>query len=93
MRIEWQIAIWWIAFGGTHVVGSTIPVRRRLIRALGLAGFKGAYSLVALATFVPLCLYYASHKHSGELLWVSSAAMRDVAQGIMLLALIVLFQG
>jgi len=88
-----QIAAWWIAFGGTHIVGSTVPVRTLLIRALGLRGFKGLYSLVALVTFIPLCWFYAAHKHAGELAWEPNAALFVIAQGIMLLALIVLLQG
>jgi uncharacterized membrane protein len=93
VSVESQIAAWWVAFGGTHIIGSSVPVRTRLIRALGLLGFKGLYSLVALATFVPLCWVYAMNKHAGELLWRPGTGMFLAAQLIMLLAWVVLLQG
>ncbi len=33
-----KIAIWWLQFGGAHILGSTVPVRGLLIRTLGLRG-------------------------------------------------------
>jgi len=35
------------------------------------SGFQGAYSLLALSTFVPLVWIYAKHKHAGPLLWMT----------------------
>ena len=37
-----KIAIWWLLFGGTHILGSTVPVRGFLMRTHGLrvAGLK-----------------------------------------------------
>ena len=66
MSGEVKILIWWILFGGTHVLGSTVPLRTFLIDKLGLKGFKSVYSLVALATFIPLCLVFAADKHAGD---------------------------
>jgi uncharacterized membrane protein len=63
------VLFWWLVFGGTHVVLSSALVRPQLIARLGERPFLGVYSLVALATFIPLVTYYAHHKHTGPLLW------------------------
>lgn len=49
-----QVLIGWLMFGGTHTVLSHPPIRDRLVARLGDWGFVVLYSLVALATFVPL---------------------------------------
>ena len=59
----------WIAFAATHLGLSSLRLRPRLIAALGELGYQGVYSLVALATFVPLVAVYFDHKHTGPLLW------------------------
>ncbi len=92
MRDVWCILLWWFLFAGTHMIGSTEPVRRFLIRNIGMLGFKGLYSLVALATFAPLCYVYFSHKHAGPLLFTALYGHRLAAQALMLLALVVLAQ-
>jgi uncharacterized membrane protein len=85
--------MWWVLFGGTHIVGSSLPVRTFLIRTLGLRGFKALYSLVAFATLIPLCWVYATDKHAGSFLFEPPGpAMRHVTELLMLLALIVLMQ-
>jgi uncharacterized membrane protein len=88
----WHILLWWLMFGGTHVIGSSRPIRTRLIRSIGIWGFKGLYSLVALATFVPLCFVYFSHKHAGPLLFVASSGHRMATHALMLVAIIVVLQ-
>jgi len=88
-----KILFWWVLFAGTHIVGSSVPVRTRLIRALGLRWFKGLYTLVALATFIPLCYVYSANKHAGAVLFPPGQGLRLVAQAIMLLAFVVLVQG
>jgi uncharacterized membrane protein len=93
MPAEAEILIWWVLFGGTHILGSSVPVRTFLIRALTLQGFKLLYSLVALATFVPLCWTFARNKHSGAFLFAMTPLSYYLAQLLMLLALIVLLQG
>lgn len=56
-----QVALGWLAFGGSHTVLSHPPIRGRLIERLGERGFLLAYSLVAIATFVPLVwIFFAS---------------------------------
>lgn len=63
------IVLLWAGFAGTHMVLSSIPVRQRLIARIGEANFRGIYSLVALAFFVPLVWIYFAHKHAGPALW------------------------
>ena len=67
MRDEATILFWWLMFGGTHIIGSTIVVRAYVIGKIGNLGFKAVYSFIALATFVPLCLVYFAHKFSRQL--------------------------
>ena len=93
MTAETKILIAWLLFAGTHIGGSSRPVRARLIRAVGLQGFKGLYTLVAFATFIPLCYVYFANKHAGTALFTPGAGLRLLAQAIMLLAFVVLAQG
>jgi uncharacterized membrane protein len=87
------IFICWLLFGGTHIIGSSLPVRSYLIGKFGALAFKGIYSLIAFATFIPLCMVYAAHKHAGPLLYIPNTIHSSLAQLLMLLALIVLLQG
>lgn len=57
-----QVILGWLAFGGTHTVLSHPPVRDRLVARLGDRGFLGVYSLVAFATFVPLCWSFFANR-------------------------------
>lgn len=57
-----RVMLGWLLFGGTHTVLSHPPVRDRLVARLGERGFLGVYSLVALATFVPLCWSFFAHR-------------------------------
>ena len=59
----------WIAFGATHIGLSSAPLRSRLVSSLGERGFGALYSLLALATFVPLVWVYAVSRHTGSQLW------------------------
>lgn len=63
------IVLLWLAFGTSHVVLSSFWLRAKLVAALGENGFLGFYSLISLATFVPLVGFYFGHKHQGVLLW------------------------
>ncbi|MDX1776422.1 MAG: NnrU family protein [Desulfobulbales bacterium] len=87
------ILFWWFMFGATHMVGSSIPVRTFFIRRFGNLVFKAVYSVVALATFIPLCYAYFTHRHAGNLLYNSGYLTNLLAQFIMLAAFIVLLQG
>lgn len=90
---EVVILIWWLAFGGTHVLGSSVPVRTALIGKLGNAGFKGLYSLVSFATFAPLVYVFFANKGAGALLFRPSANLILGTETLMVVALIVLAQG
>ncbi len=81
------IALWALLFFGTHLLISSRAVRPRLIALVGEQLYPGIYSLVALATFIPLVLAFAHQKHSGEMLW----NLRDVAPVRWLVWLLMLF--
>lgn len=68
-RAPLVIGLLWLAFAGSHLLLSSAAVRPRLHRRLGARGFRGLYSLVALATFLPLVGVFAEHPRSGPLLW------------------------
>ncbi|MCZ7620754.1 MAG: NnrU family protein [Myxococcota bacterium] len=59
----------WGLFAGTHTVLSSRGLRPRLVARLGEPTFLGLYSLVALASFVPLVWLYLETRHQGALLW------------------------
>lgn len=67
------------------MVLSALPVRQRLIAALGEKPFLGLYSLIAFATFIPLVSVYLDHRHAGGLLW-NLAVFPGVRHLAMLLA-------
>src|SRR5271157_943770 len=85
------IALLALLFLGSHLVISSRAVRPRLIAMVGERAYPGVYSIVALATFIPLVLAFAHHKHSGALLWDlrDVAAVRWLVWLLMLLAFIV----
>ena len=85
MSATFWIAFWWSAFVGTHMLLSSLPVRQRLVAALGEKPFLGIYSLVAFATFIPLVSVYLDSRHAGGLLW-TLAAVPGVRHLAMLLA-------
>lgn len=68
-RAPLLIGLLWLAFGGSHLLLSSAGLRARLHGLLGAQGFRGLYSLVALASFVPLVWVFAEHPRSGPLLW------------------------
>lgn len=90
MSTESQLLFWWFLFGGTHILGSSVPVRARLIRSLGLMGFKGLYSIVALATFLPLVWVAWHHRHAGKLLFVPGAWNVHATEVLMFLSFLFL---
>lgn len=88
MAVEIELLIAWILFGGTHILGSVMAVRTRLIRALGLLGFKGVYSLVALATFAPLVWIALHNRHVGPPIWNPPGWAQHATEVLMLPALL-----
>lgn len=93
MQREATILIWWVMFGGTHIFGSSIPVRTFFISRIGTIGYKAFYSLVALATFIPLCYVYFTNRHAGPPFYETGYFLTLLVQFIMLAAIIVLLQG
>lgn len=74
MSPEVALVFGWLVFGGSHMALSSVTLRPKIVGALGTGGFLGLYSLVALATFIPLVSVYIGNRHGGELLW----NLRDV---------------
>jgi uncharacterized membrane protein len=68
------ILFWWLAFAGSHLVLSSLRVRSAIIGTIGAGPFAAFYSVVALATFIPLVASWWPARHSGPLLW----NLRDV---------------
>ena len=93
MQNEIIILFWWLLFGGTHAIGSTIPLRSFVMSRIGMLGFKAVYSLVAFATFVPLCYVYFINRHAGDALYAPGYAVKLLTQFLMLAAIIILLQG
>ncbi len=92
MNAESVILFWWVIFGGSHIIISSMPVRTFMISRIGILGFKAVYSVVALATFIPLCYFYFTHRHAGYMLYNPGYLILLLAQFIMLFAIIVLLQ-
>lgn len=86
------IGYWWLLFGGSHMIGSSMPVRTGLIAILGKMGFRAVYSVVAIATFVPLCRAYAEARGEGGLLFMPHPALTLVTTVLVGLAFILLLQ-
>lgn len=77
-----------IAFVGSHFLLSH-PLRGRLVRAIGEAGFQGVYSLVALVTFGWLVLAYRNAPLTTPL-WPVGNGLWALATAVMLIASILL---
>lgn len=63
------ILLLWLVFIGGHLGLASVRVEPVLKEKLGEPAFLGLYSLVALASFVPLCWIYFDNRHAGEWLW------------------------
>lgn len=89
------IALWAALFVGTHILISSMLMRPRLVALVGEQPYRGIYSLVSFATFVPLVIVFAHHKHSGTLWWGlrADAPVRWLAWLMMLIAFIMLVSG
>lgn len=89
------IVLLWVAFAATHMLLSSLALRPRLVGVLGEGGFAGAYSIVALAIFVPLVATYWGHKHEGAVLYpaLRSGAWWVVQYALMLVAFLLLVGG
>lgn len=67
------LVLLWLAFAATHVGLSSLRLRPRLVSSLGEGGYLLGYSLVSLATFVPLAWIWSTHRHDGPFLWFLGA--------------------
>lgn len=83
MQATLLIIALWLAFAGSHMALSATPVRSRLVTALGEWPFRGAYSLVSFATFLPLVWVYFQNKHAAPLLW--SVPLNPLVLGLLYL--------
>jgi uncharacterized membrane protein len=63
------VLLLWLGFAGTHLTLSSVPVRKRIVDGIGESAFRGLYSLIAFAFFVPLVWTYFANKHTGPWLW------------------------
>src|SRR5438093_520104 len=64
-----RIILLWLGFTGSHLTLSSLPVRRGLVARIGENAFRGLYSLVAFAFFIPLVWTYFALKHARSWLW------------------------
>ncbi len=85
----------WIAFAATHMGLASVSLRPRLVSRLGERGYQGVYSLVALATFVPMVSLYFRNQHLGPHLWYLGhlPAVRWLAYLAMAVALVLMVGG
>ncbi|MDJ0850363.1 MAG: NnrU family protein [Myxococcota bacterium] len=85
----------WLAFAATHMALASVSLRPRLVSKLGERGYQGVYSLVALATFVPMVTLYFRSQHAGPHLWYLGhlPAMRWLAYIAMGAALVLVIGG
>jgi uncharacterized membrane protein len=74
------IALLWCVFAATHMTLASVSLRPRLVARLGTGAYTGLYSVVALATFVPMVSLYFAHKHEGPhfFYWGGLPAMREI---------------
>jgi uncharacterized membrane protein len=89
------IALWAILFVVTHILIASVRVRPAMVRTMGEQGYRGVYSLAAFATFIPLVITFARHKHTGLMLWNLRGVLpvRWLAWLMMLAALIFVVSG
>ena len=64
------ILLLWLGFAATHIGLSTAPMRQRLVARLSENPFRGIYSLISFAFFIPLIWVYFANKHAGPWLWM-----------------------
>jgi uncharacterized membrane protein len=89
------IAALWLLFAATHMGLASRSLRPRLVAALGPRGYQGLFSLVALASFVPLVSLYFRSQHAGPHLWYlgQHAGVRWLGYAGMALALTLMLGG
>jgi uncharacterized membrane protein len=96
MREPLILLMWWLLFGGSHLILSSARLRPTLVTRLGERPFQGIYSLVAFATLIPLFVYYFRHPHTGPQVWRTFGpylVARDLNIILMALAFVLLIGG
>eukprot|EP00897_Mesotaenium_endlicherianum_P004758 jgi/Mesen1/430/ME000100S10664 len=92
------VAAGWGLFTGSHLLMSHGPVREKLVSTLGEGPFKGLYSAVSLASFIPTTYIYGRYaKGKGVIPWWTETAksnpvVRTAGQGLKLLGAITMAQ-
>ena len=87
----WELAVAMAAFIGSHVVLASYGIRTRIIGAIGANGFRGLYSLIALALLVWAAI--AFHRAPYIELFVPNIGMKHLSLTVMVLACILLVGG
>jgi uncharacterized membrane protein len=87
--------LWAILFVVTHILISSARVRPAMVGMMGEEVYREVYSLAAFATFIPLVITFARHKHASLMLWNLRGVLpvRWLAWLMMLAALIFLVSG
>lgn len=80
MSATMKIILLWLGFAGSHMLLSSLPVRRSIVARTGEDAFRGLYSLVSFVFFIPLVWVYFGNRHTGPALWSipTGAALRAV---------------
>ena len=89
MEVALEIALLWLAFGASHVLLSSRALRPRLVAVLGERGHLAAYSVIALAVFVPLVWLYFAERATSPWLWTLPRG--PVLQGVVYVGMGVAF--
>ncbi len=78
-----------VLFVGIHLLTTQRELRARFVTSLGEGGYKGFYSLVSLAGLALIVWGFASYRATGWIdVWTPPSAMRHIAVGLMLPAVI-----
>jgi len=73
-----------VVFLGVHVVTTVRDLRARLIERIGLASYKGLYSLVAIVGFVLIIIGFRQYRATGWIdIWNPPLWTRDLAAVLM----------
>lgn len=81
-----------LVFFGTHLVRVIAPdFRSAMIERLGVWGWKGLYSVVALAGFVMLVAGYGSVRWTSTILWGPPPGWLRMAVALLMLPVLVVF--
>jgi len=83
------LALLWVFFGVLHIGLTTAAVRGWLVSRLGELWFRLLYSIIALATFSFVIVYYAQHRHEGVpgLALGSVGAVRPILIAVIVLSI------